>query len=177
MRLACRYSATLFLLQGRIKGEILFRWIIWRTVPVYIHLTPRMRHQKVLKRARNNIFFHLPHQNCHAEKKRKNIASIIQHERNRERCVCVCVLCSRGFRISYLDIERVSFPPRTIVAVTEEDKKEKGSRVRSGWERVRIPPPPSSCRRYTSCTYATAAALYGRKGVSCMRAARRAAYR
>lgn len=58
--------------------------------------------------------------------------------------VCTCVLCSRGFRISYLDIERVSFPPRTIAAVTEEDKKEKGSRVRSGWERVRIPAPPPS---------------------------------
>lgn len=83
-------------------------------------------------------------------------------------------------RIFYLDIERVPFPlpyvMRTVVAEAEKDKKEKGSRVRSGREGEEDTT-PSSCRRYTSRTYATTAALYGRKGVSCMRAARRAAYR
>lgn len=94
-------------------------------------------------------------------------------------CVCVCVFAHARICISYLDIERVPFPPpyviRAVVAIAEKDKK-KGSRVRSGGRRGRRIPLHSPVPQ-VHLAHLRDDDDGGRKGVSCMRAARRAAYR
>lgn len=87
--------------------------------------------------------------------------------------MCMCVFAR--IRISYLDIERVPFPPR---GSSSSEERQEGEGVEGQVEggRVRIPPHPPAAGTPRAPTRRRAA-LYGRKGVSCMRAARRAAYR
>lgn len=106
--------------------------------------------------------------------KRKNIAFIIQQGKKSRLslvyiCGCITRLLLSRYRAHFVS-SAISNPHGSNGSGEREKTRRRGRGSDRGQNTA-----PSFCRRYTSRTYATAA-LYGRKGVSCMRAALRAAY-